>query len=220
MEEVLKTLGLSITGVVVGLAFLGWLARSIILHILRSDLERHKAKLKADSERELESFKALLKTSADREMEALRSDLQRKSLEHEVRFRHLHERRAETVAELYRKLAVAERAFAQFCGLFEPGSGEEIMRRREINLKDAQTKVRALDDYFRQTELFFDDGLCKQMEGLLGEFHDAWIDIQMRDVEKDARERATPVIEAARTISEVIPGLRRDLAAQFRRLLE
>ena len=51
-----------------------------------------------------EGFKAQLKTSADVEIERLKVSLQMSALEHQVRFSKLHEKRAEVIAELYRRL--------------------------------------------------------------------------------------------------------------------
>jgi hypothetical protein len=219
VEDVIKILG-NVTATAAALAFLVWSARSIILHLLKVDLERHKANLKVDVERDLEAFKAKLKANADHELETLRSALQRVSLEHEVRFRHLHERRAETVAELYRKLASTERAFAQLTAFVEFGTPEEIRKRHEENLSDAQAKGNDLSAYYEQTELFFDDSLCKQMRDLLGAFRQAWTDLQLKNIVDSARERAAHALSAAKTIHERVPGIRAQLTAEFRRLIE
>jgi hypothetical protein len=57
--------------------------------------------------RDAEGFKAQLKADADKEIETLKSSLQMVAVEHQVRFSNLHEKRAEVIAELYKRLVGA-----------------------------------------------------------------------------------------------------------------
>ena len=63
-----------------------------------------KAGLTEKLARESEAFKTRLKADADIEIEHLKSSLQIITLEHEVRFSKLHEKRGEVIAELYARM--------------------------------------------------------------------------------------------------------------------
>jgi len=90
--ETWKSVLLAITGNAVVLAVLGYLAKSL--------LEKFIA-------RESKQFETDLKAKADAAIEKLRSELQLRTIEHQVRFSKLHEMRAEVIAELYRRLRTA-----------------------------------------------------------------------------------------------------------------
>jgi hypothetical protein len=83
-------------------AFFGaaaWLIRSLIQHFLSKDLEK---------------FRLELTIQHDIALERAKSDLQRLFREHEIRFSHLHEKRAEIIAELY-QLTVETNDAAEAC---------------------------------------------------------------------------------------------------------
>jgi hypothetical protein len=84
-QDVLKTLG----SVAIVMAVLGWLARSLVTHLLSRDVEQYKNRLHADATRALENFRA---------------ELQLANKEHEIRFGRLHDKRMEVLADLYGQL--------------------------------------------------------------------------------------------------------------------
>ena len=63
-----------------------------------------KAGLTAWIEKDTEAFKAKLKANADTEIERLKSSLQMAATEHQVRFSKMHERRADVIEDLYKRL--------------------------------------------------------------------------------------------------------------------
>lgn len=69
-----------------GTPVLKWFVKSLIEKMLAKDLER---------------FRASLNSEANSTIERLKHELQLVSLEHQVRFSKLHEKRAEVIAELY-----------------------------------------------------------------------------------------------------------------------
>jgi len=76
-----------------------WLIRSLIQHSLFKDLER---------------FRLELTTQHHIALERAKSDLQRLFREHEIRFSHLHEKRAQIIAELH-QLTVETNDAAEAC---------------------------------------------------------------------------------------------------------
>jgi hypothetical protein len=58
MSEIITTIVAAIGGSAVLVAVLGWLARSIIVHLLSKDIEVFKTNLQVESQRELAHLKA------------------------------------------------------------------------------------------------------------------------------------------------------------------
>lgn len=86
------------------LAVVAWFIRSIILQLLSKDIEKFKLNLKRESDREIE----ILKSSLAKEIETLKSTLSIEALTYQIRFSKLHERRAKSIEDLYRKLIQLE----------------------------------------------------------------------------------------------------------------
>jgi|SRR3990172_5375634 len=91
--ELLKFFG----GSVLLLAAVAWLIRSLIRHFLSKDVEKYKFDLRREADKELAAIKASLNIDA---------------LTHQIRFSKLHERRAEIVEQLYKKIVALETASA------------------------------------------------------------------------------------------------------------
>jgi hypothetical protein len=128
----------------------GWsrAVKSIVSRWLSIDLERHKADLTAQSERQMESFK---------------NELRRASFEHETRFAKAHEKRAEVIAELYRRLVEATSAFGSFASPFGFSSDPS----KEEQAKTAGAAYQELSEYFRPNRLFIEEDLCTKIEEML-----------------------------------------------------
>ncbi len=89
-QEIITTLGVTTS---VGVPLLGaaaWLIKTVLNQGLARDAEVFRTQLRAD---------------ADKEIERLKNSLQMVAVEHQVRFSKLHEKRAEIMAELYKRLA-------------------------------------------------------------------------------------------------------------------
>jgi predicted metal-dependent phosphoesterase TrpH len=88
-QDVITTVGVTTLsgGVLLGAA--AWLIRTVLTHKLTRDADAFRIQLKAD---------------ADMEIERLKNSLQMVAAEHQVRFSKLHEKRAEVIAELYKRL--------------------------------------------------------------------------------------------------------------------
>jgi hypothetical protein len=100
--ELLKFLGAA----TVLLAAVAWLIRSLVSHLLNKDIEKYKFELRREAERELETLKAALKiqTSA-----------------HQIRFSKLHDRRADVIEELYKKIVAFESSASSLIAEFSLG---------------------------------------------------------------------------------------------------
>lgn len=87
--DVLRDVGTILGGTAIAMAALAWLSKSLLIHFLSKDIEKHKASLTAQN--------AL-------EIERLRAQLTKQALEHEVRFRRVDEKVAEHLDQVYRHL--------------------------------------------------------------------------------------------------------------------
>lgn len=100
------------------LAVLGWLGKSLLEKVLQRDSKR---------------FEIELKAKADATMEQLKSDLQLRTIEHQVRFSRLHEKQATVIAELNAHLVEAlweaESFLSQWSGLAKRTNARSIKQR-------------------------------------------------------------------------------------------
>jgi hypothetical protein len=91
-QEVVTTVGSTAVGGMVLVSAAAWLIRTALTEKLARDAEAFRARLKAD---------------ADTEIEQLKSSLEKTAFEHQVRYSKLHEKRAEVIAELHKRLVDA-----------------------------------------------------------------------------------------------------------------
>ena len=90
--ETWQTILLAIGGNAALLAVLGLLGKSLLDKLIVRDTKE---------------FESSLKAKADAAIEHLKNDLQLRTIEHQVRFSRLHEKRAAVIAELYGHLVEA-----------------------------------------------------------------------------------------------------------------
>jgi len=159
-------------------------------------------------------------------LEQHKSELQRLSTEHSVRFQKLHSERAEAIKELYGRLVSLDDSLQstlrplQMVG--EPSLAEKI--------KELGTSFNELRNYFVPRRIFFTEDTAKLVDEVLGVAKDVYLDIttypsdpthpdyeaENPEVSRDRRElwrkaRATHAGEFA--------AVKRSLEAQFRSIL-
>ena len=181
-----------------GMAFAAWLIRSIVKLYLSKDLEHHKAQLKTDS---------------DKELEELRTSLHKTAYEHEVRFRGLHDRRADVIQDLYKRLVEAQRATA----LLLTVSSSEAQQSKKQKYESAGEKVRELATYFDRNRIYFAEELCaSKIDELVQELQVETSVLEMdfgTDLYRDTFRKAL------RKFGKEIPQMRRELEGQFRDMI-
>ena len=137
----------AIAGSAVLFGAVAWLARSIIIHFPSKDLENFKLNLQRESQQELLR---------------LQSSLQLFEFEHQVRFSRLHERRAEIISEIYRKVVELYRTAFTFVtyyqGCAKPNK-EELLSR----LWKAADEFK---DYFESHRIYFTQDTCSIIDRL------------------------------------------------------
>lgn len=146
--ESLKIILLAIVGNTAVMAVLGWFAKSFVERLLTRDIEQFKANLNAETEKTLEH---------------LRYELQRITMEHQIRFSKLHEKRAAVVAELYNLLNETYWATNSLISFASFPSGS---RNEENEYKNAEEKIKEFFLYFYKNQIYF----SKKLANLLDQF--------------------------------------------------
>ena len=186
--EIAKTVGT--TGVVV--LVVGYFLRQVFQQVLSRDLEK---------------FKADLSAKHDIEIERLRNDLRIAASEHETRFARLHQTRAEAIAELYKRLVRAHETFDAYLTRDQPG----------IEPEDALKCVREFAVYFNENRIYFDDGLCMDIDAAIQKFVNVYVATGAYPRGKADSEKKWA--EAALHFGERFPAIRAKIERQFRELI-
>ncbi|OGP59759.1 MAG: hypothetical protein A2V67_03165 [Deltaproteobacteria bacterium RBG_13_61_14] len=197
------------------LVVLGFLFRSLILHLLSKNIESYKAIL----EKELESFKIKLQHDKDREIEMLRKDLEMKALEHEIRFSKLHDRRAVIIAEFYAKFIEAYYSAGEFLNSI----GYEGQPSKEKLGEKTYKQIREMDRYFNLNRLYFDEALCGKIGDVIEGIFDPTIKFILalqEEKETGGEHRAiNEWIISLKAYQEKVPEIKRLIEDEFRKIL-
>ncbi len=148
--EIWETVALAMTGSLTSFAVLGWLSKSLVSQLLTKDVEVFKAKLKSESEEASQK---------------LRHDLEKATIEHQVRFSKLHEKRAEVIAELYSLLVQAYWDISNFVSPMQ-SSGEPSQYEKYA------TAMNAVADFYRffdKRKIYLPEKSCAQVDEFVRE---------------------------------------------------
>lgn len=173
--------------------------------------------------RDTAKFASDLKVSADTAIEHLKSELQLRTIEHQVRFSRLNERRAVVIAELNGYLAEAVWAADSFFSPFESGAENEKLTKYAVT----HNKFIDLFRYYDKNKIFMPASLCSSLEALVTDIrslvakYGAYLQVEQALPEQGttaARLRAWQ--EGWKAIEERIPLARQTLENEFRSLLD
>ena len=131
------SVGTTITLGSAAIAAVAWLARSLVLHFMSRDLDAHKIRLEEQAKRVL--------------------------LEHEVRYRDLHARRANVIADLYGLIADAASAAKRFLDPVAFG-GEPDTQEKHKKLLSA---LGELFQQFDRNRIFLPEETCRRVDSLV-----------------------------------------------------
>jgi len=125
-EEIITNLG----GFAIFAAAFAWLVRKVVEYFMAQDIEAYKTKLNERSDKEIELFKAQLQAIAR---------------ERDIRYSKLHEKRVETISELYTLLQDAHESAAIFSLEVSFDVNMDIVRRKLAELDSPSTSVQLLE---------------------------------------------------------------------------
>jgi hypothetical protein len=187
--EVAKTVGS--TGVV--LVVIGYFLRAVFGQVLSRDLEK---------------FKADLSAKHDIEIERLRNDLRIAASERETRFIRLHETRAETIAELYKRLVRAHWAFEAYLNLPKDSP---------VKPEDAEKCAREFASYFNDKRIYFEEEVCRNIDEAIQKFVKVYV--WTGAYPQEMTDSKAKWAEAAERFNRYSPSIRARIERQFRELI-
>lgn len=139
------------------------------------------------------------------------------SFEYETRFAKLHEKRAEVIAELYRRLVAADRAMIALLSPIQFSHG--------LSDEERQAEVGKCCDsfnrFFLESQIYFDQCLCVKLEAFNKKLWQAWTDYHTyaSDEPDVARKRRQTRFQAWKSVSEEAIPLKQEIEKEFRTLL-
>lgn len=202
-----QTILLAFGGNAALLAVLGWLGKSLLEKLIL---------------RETRAFESDLKAKADAAVERLKSELQIKSIEHQVRFSQLHEKRATVIAELYGYIVETLWAAESFLTPVEWG-GEPS---KEEKHRAAIQKLIELYRFFSRHRIYLPPGICVSLDKLITVVreHVVRFGVYVEHVKEGhsgrlLREKNDAWDKGWCAIKEQIPVVREQLEKELRELL-
>jgi hypothetical protein len=213
-QEVVTTVVATVGGGGVALGAAAWLVKAIVTDRMARDAEM---------------FKTRLQTDANTEIERLRHSLQMATLEHQVRFSKLHEKRAEVIADVYARLVKLQSVAERFA---VNDAFADSSRSREAFDKVTEAG-RSLFLTVQMNRLYLPESVCSSVERFAHEvrrevshvhigsmMEDRVIEghtIQLSDAER--RFRMNTFNKAWEVFDKDIPAARKLLENEFRELL-
>lgn len=168
------------------------------------------------------TFEAHLTAKSNSTIEHLKSELQLKTIEHQVRFSRLHEKRAAVIADLYGHLVEALWEAESFLSPME-WAGEPSKQEKH---KMAMDKLVELYRFFDKHRIYLPSQLCDSLQelflevrkhvisfGVFVRFHDQTINDHTRDQKEKAWNDGWDAIK------NKVPVARDNLENEFRALL-
>ncbi|SRR5258706_6690590 len=189
-------------GSAVLLAAAAWLIRAALGHAMNRDLEQ---------------FKAGLQTTATLQSEQLRHELRLIATDVEKRSVLLNEKRAQVIAELYKKLVDFLSAAQSFAALTEWG-GEPSKEEKAVTLGD---KASEFFTYYQYHRIYFSEELGDQLKTLFETVHGPalMLRVWMNYKDRAADKHFEAWTKASDTIQKDVPPILSAIEREFRVLL-
>jgi hypothetical protein len=199
--EVLKQIGIILGGTTIAVAAVAWLARTIVTHFLSKDVEKYKQQLQ---------------DAHARAIEQLRNDLKMQALEHEVRFRKMHERQAEIISEVYAGLRELHHACHSFVNPFDSVGEPDKEGKHKIVVETS----RKFYDKFDPARLYLPPDISAQIDSFFEELAKITNDFArgLRD-EKRGGESVDHWSKGWKAVDEKARPLFEQIRAEFQRII-
>jgi hypothetical protein len=201
--EIWKTILLAVGGQAAMLAVLAYVGKSIFERLIARDTKRFENDLKAKSD-----------AASDR----LRYKLQLQTIEHQVLFSRLHEKRASVIAELNDHLVEAlweaEDLLSPTRWTGEPDKAEKY--------EQARIKLAELYRYFDKHRIYLPEEMCTSLQNLIQNVRSQVIEVGVRiKTEKHlfTREMMDTLDSSFEAFTKEAPVARKGLENEFRSLL-
>jgi len=205
--EALNTILAAVLANAAVLGVLGWLVKSLLEKLIQRDGAKFAVELQAKANSEIEQYK---------------SDLQLSTIEHQIRFSRLHEKRAEVIAQLNTLMVEALWEAESFLSPIE-WAGEPNKREKHGATME---KLVQLYRYFDKHRIYLPDRLCAVVEQLIKDVRAHVMkfgvyvridDVSLTDHTRVQKDDAWN--SGWEAIKNQIPAVRKELEDEFRRLL-
>ena len=172
--------------------------------------------------RDTKAFEAELKAKSDTTIEKLKSDLQIRSIEHQVRFSRLHEKRAAVIADVYAHLVETLWEAESFLSPMEwVGEPSKVEKHRV-----AMNKLVDFFRFFDKHRIYLPEPLCESLQAIAMRVRSHVIEfgVYTRLNDQSLNEHTREQKEKAwntgwEAIKNDIPRARKELEDEFRKLL-
>jgi hypothetical protein len=158
----------------------------------------------------------LLKHFADlyfnKDIERFKSELEKITIEHQIRYAKLHEERAHVIKEVYRKIAVAEKWMKEYVTPIDLGGLPPIEERSKRAAESANEFV----DYYKENKIFLNNDICKLLDEIHKCIAEAWIKFNQKDRVRPDKDYWG---DSWQTITEKLPQIKEKLENDFRNIL-
>jgi len=179
-----------------------------------------KSALAAWIAKDAEKFKASLQANADKEIESLKHSLEMIATEHQVRFSKMHERRAEIIEELYKRLTALNLHGEQFV-ITSENNPTPYQAEKFAEMKD---ELREVFLFTEQHRFYLPESVCAMVDKHLGQLRNSVLRAGIYGRIENPNERTiqqsndafTKVYEEFETD---IPAARKSLEAAFRKII-
>ena len=179
---------------------LAYLSRTLLRHWLDKDLESYKANLSAEHTRGLEQHKA---------------SLARVSLEHQVRFTRLHDRRARIIARVYAKLDQVHLAMREWTRTMRIGQRRDMSKLRD----NALTARNDFLEYYWRNAIWLERGICDAINDIIGQLDEPIYDFMVDVDDKGFPNDRKAWLAASEKLTKDVPKARQAIEKRFRAIL-
>jgi len=158
--------------------------------------------------------KSIINHFLSKDIEKFKKELELATIEHQVRFSNLHEKRALVISKLFELISEAHQLTKSFTSpLGFAGQDKEF--------DNALKKSFELSDFADKNRIYFPENICGAIEELILSIRQPTIalGIALQHDENLKKEKLDAWIKAWQTIDEKVPPIRKKLESEFRRIL-
>lgn len=210
----LEKLGIFSVGSICIIGLIAFLGKKGLEFLLSRDVEKYKSSLEIESIRH--------KSELDQKLELYKAELTRINFEHQIRFSKLHSDRAEVIKELFKRMVQVQDSMESLMRPVQFVNEVPIVEK----LKMSGTLGNNFLEYYKENEILFNDETCHLINTIQEMFLNAWKDFKLAEEFKDA---TTPDLQMElyqtrfktydQTLMTEIPKLKKELIAEFRKIL-
>lgn len=188
-EEIIKIIGIFIVAAGTIAGLIIWIAKKIINHSFSIDLEKFKADLKIEA-------------AKDR-----------------IRYEKMHNKRAEVIERLYKKIVRAYRALHSYMHIFQRTGDSTEKEKGEKAAKAAND----FTDYFEENRIFIEESLAKRIDDLSKKFKEAWNNFDLSRYLRESKNSSSDYVkkweEAFNGIDQDANRIKKTIERKFRKII-